>query len=178
MSNKLLFSGHNTFTCKQYWLHKGYEFVKDQKNFNEENAVVDLGVGKNMVNAIRYWLRSFGLVDEKDSLTILAKKIFDRNGWDPYLEDIGSLWILHYLLIKSNRASIYNLVFNDFRKERIDFTKTQLLNFLKELVLKTITRILQNLPSPAMQTFSYEPIYHPKKIVKPRLRWRKTILVF
>jgi hypothetical protein len=132
MSNKLLFSGHNTFTCKQYWLHKGYEFVKERKIFNEENAVVDLGVGKNMVNAIRYWLRSFGLVDEYDELTLLAKKIFDRNGWDPFLEDIGSLWILHYLLIKSDRASIYNLVFNDFRKERIEFTKGQLLNFLKK----------------------------------------------
>jgi hypothetical protein len=134
---KLLFSGHNTFICKQYWLNKGIEFIKNKRNFNEENAVIELGVGKNMVNAIRYWLRSFGLVDEKDELTILAKKIFDENGWDPYLEDIGSLWILHYLLIKSNRASIYNLIFNDFRKERIDFTKGQLLNFLKKVCDET-----------------------------------------
>jgi len=137
MSNKLLFSGHNTFTCKQYWLNKGFGFVKDQKIFSEENAVVDLGVGKNMVNAIRYWLRSFGLVDETDGLTILAKKVLSENGWDPYLEDIGSLWILHFLLIKSNRASIYHLVFNEFRKERIDFTKGQLLNFLKKVCDET-----------------------------------------
>jgi hypothetical protein len=130
--SKLLFSGHNTFICKQYWLYKGYEFVNNQKSFNEENAVVDLGVGKNMVHAIRYWMRSFGLIDESENLTNLAKNLLSINGWDPYLEDIGSLWILHYLLIKSNRASIYNLIFNDFRKERIDFTKTQLLNFLKK----------------------------------------------
>lgn len=130
MTNKLLFSGHNTFTCKQYWLHKGFEFVERNENFNEENAVISLGVGKNMVNAIRYWMRSFGLLNDKDTLSDISNNLFRTGGWDPYLEDIGSLWLLHYLLVKSNRASIYNLVFNEFRKERTDFTKTQLLNFL------------------------------------------------
>jgi hypothetical protein len=130
MSTKLLFSGHNTFTCKQFWLHKGYEFVRDKKIFSDENSVVDLGVGKNMVSAVRYWLRSFALVDEKDALTELSHKLFGETGWDPFLEDIGSLWLLHYLLVTSNKASIYNLVFNVFRKERVDFTKHQLLNFL------------------------------------------------
>ena len=137
MPNKLLFSGHNTFTCKQNWINKGFEFVKNERNFNDENAVIELGVGKNMVNALRYWLRAFGLVDPKDNLTILAKKLFEKNGWDPYLEDIGTLWLLHFLLINQNKASIYNLIFNDFRKGKVDFTKPQLLGYLKRICLET-----------------------------------------
>ena len=46
--NKYTFSGHETFACKSLWLKKGYDFVKDGHSFNDEDAVVALGVGKNM----------------------------------------------------------------------------------------------------------------------------------
>jgi len=46
------FAGHETFTCKNYWLKKGYDHSREGKKFND-NAVIDLGVGKNMVNSIR-----------------------------------------------------------------------------------------------------------------------------
>ena len=66
MSNKIryTFSGHETFQCKTLWLKKGYDFVMTDNNFNSDNAVVHLGVGKNMVSAIRYWLKSFGLLEK------------------------------------------------------------------------------------------------------------------
>lgn len=130
--NKLVFSGHETFSCKQFWLKKGYDFVTYNMTFNNDDAVVDLGVGKNMVSSIRYWCRAFGIIDEKDDTpTQLGNYIFSDNGYDPYLEDIGTLWLLHYNLIKKNKASLYALLFNEFRKERIDFTKEHLHSFLK-----------------------------------------------
>lgn len=43
------FSGHESFPCKTLWLKKGYDFVKENKDFNSPEAVIDLGVGKNMV---------------------------------------------------------------------------------------------------------------------------------
>ena len=130
--NKLVFSGHETFSCKQFWLKKGYDFVNNNMTFNNDDAVVDLGVGKNMVSSIRYWCRAFGIIDEKDDTpTQLGNYIFSDNGYDPYLEDIGTLWLLHYNLIKKNKASLYALLFNEFRKERIDFTKEHLHSFLK-----------------------------------------------
>ena len=43
------FSGHESFSCKMLWLKKGYDFVKDNKDFNRPEAVIDLGVGNNMV---------------------------------------------------------------------------------------------------------------------------------
>jgi len=60
---KLQFSGHDSFICKHFWLKKGYDFIDNGKNFNNEMAGVDLGVGKNMVTAINYWLKAYGITD-------------------------------------------------------------------------------------------------------------------
>ncbi len=128
---KLTFSGHESFVCKQFWLKKVYDFSKHKKKFSDDNSVVDLGVGKNMVASLRFWGKTFGILNENDTPTDLANYIFDTRGKDPYLEDIGTIWLLHYNLITTNRASIYNLFFGEFRKERIDFTKEQLHAFLK-----------------------------------------------
>src|SRR5690349_10337146 len=125
MSIKLSFSGHESFICKQFWLKKVFDFSIDKKDFNKETAVVELGVGKNMVASLRYWGRAFGIMDEKDHPTPLAKYIFGDRGRDPYLEDIGTIWLLHYYLLKRNKASIYSFVYNELRKERIDFTRDQ-----------------------------------------------------
>lgn len=129
--NKLAFSGHEKFHCRQFWLKKGYDFVQEHGRFSDENAVVALGVGKNMVNSIRYWLKAFDLVDQQEQPNPLAREIFSENGRDPYLENIGTVWLLHYYLVTHGQASIYGLFFNQFRKERIEFTKEQFLNFLK-----------------------------------------------
>ena len=128
---KYSFSGHETFHCRQFWLKKGYDFIKQQGQFADGDAVAALGVGRNMVIALPYWLRSFGLTDDQQQTTRLADLIFGDNGKDPYLENIGTLWLLHYLLVKTGHASIYSLIYNEFRKERIEFTKEQMTNFLE-----------------------------------------------
>jgi len=43
---KYVFSGHDSFQCRQLWLKKGYDFLQQGKNFNDEDAVVQLGVEK------------------------------------------------------------------------------------------------------------------------------------
>lgn len=134
--SKLYFSGHESFICKQFWLKKVYDFVEAKKGFNDETAVIDLGVGKNMVASLRFWGRSFGILNEDDTPTKLAIYLFGEQGKDQYLEDYGTIWLLHYHLVKNNRSSIYNLIFNEFRKERIDFTKEQLHQFLKRRCLE------------------------------------------
>jgi hypothetical protein len=133
---KLSFSGHETFSCKIYWLKKGYDFVRAGKSFTDDDAVVDLGVGKNMVTSIRFWLKAFGIIGETDQTTEFANFIFGEDGVDPYLEDIMTLWLLHYQLIKSEKASIYSLIFNRFRRERTEFTKEHLKRFLNRVILE------------------------------------------
>ena len=49
---KFTFSGHETFHCRQLWLKKGYDFVKNGNKFTDNESVVLLGVGKNMVSAL------------------------------------------------------------------------------------------------------------------------------
>jgi hypothetical protein len=129
---KLQFSGHDSFICKQFWLKKGFDFIQSKGNFNDESSVVKLGVGKNMVNSISYWLKAFGIVDNENESTELGKFLFDKkDGIDEYLENLGTIWLLHYSLVKTGKASIYNLFFNEFRKGKIEFTKEQLFNFIK-----------------------------------------------
>ncbi|MEM9884456.1 MAG: DUF4007 family protein [Bacteroidota bacterium] len=127
---KLQFTGHETFYCRSYWLKKGLDHLWKDGKFNDK-AVVPLGVGKNMVSAIRFWLRAFGLVDTEDRANEFAELLFGENGLDPYCEDIGTLWLLHYSLVNRDYSSIYRLVFQDFRKQRVEFTREHLLTYLE-----------------------------------------------
>ncbi len=131
IQNKFTFSGHETFHCRHLWLKKGYDFVSKGRKFSDEDAVVSLGVGKNMVSSIAFWLKAFGIINKEGELTAFAKYIFDpETGRDPYLEDEASLWLLHYELVTQNIATTYNLIFNEFRREKIEFTKEQYIAFV------------------------------------------------
>jgi hypothetical protein len=130
-TKKFTFSGHDSFQCRHLWLKKGYEFVKKKKSFNDEDAVVELGVGKNMVNSIRFWMKAFNLLTTADELTDFAHKLLDDDGYDPYMEDEGTLWLLHYQLVKNGFASTYSIVFNELRKEKIEFTKDNFVSYIK-----------------------------------------------
>ncbi len=127
------FSGHETFVCKQPWLKKGYDFLNQRNKFTSDTAVIDLGVGKNMVSSIAYWMKAFDLCDDKWELSYLSNYLFGEDGRDSYLEDYGTLWLLHYHLVKSDYASIYNLFFNGFRKTNtLSFTESQLHGYLQK----------------------------------------------
>jgi len=100
-------------------------------NFNNPDAVAQLGVGKNMVASIRFWSRAFGL-SVNDTPTNFANLIFNNeNGYDPFLEDEGTLWLLHYFLLTKKVASIYHLTFLDFQREKKEFDRNQLLTFIR-----------------------------------------------
>lgn len=128
---KYTFSGHESFPCKSLWLKKGYDYAKAGYDFNAPDAVVKLGVGKNMVAAIRYWMRCFGCLKDNE-LTPIAHYLFDaEKGKDPFIEDLGTLWLLHFLIVYTNEATLYNLFFSRFQRERKQFTKEQLLSFVE-----------------------------------------------
>lgn len=127
---KYTFSGHESFQCRSLWLKKGYDFVNNGNSFNDEDAVVELGVGKNMVASIRFWMKAFNILSSNDELTEFAHKLLSDDGYDPYLEDEGSLWLLHYQLVKKGFASTYSIVFNELRREKIEFTKDNFVSFV------------------------------------------------
>lgn len=124
------FSGHESFFCKPLWLKKAYDAMKDGIIFTSPDAVAVLGVGKNMVASIRFWSRAFGL-NIDDTPTTFACLIFDsKKGFDPFLEDEGTLWLLHYYLLTNKVASLYHLTFLEFQREKREFDRNQLLSFV------------------------------------------------
>ena len=108
----------------------------DGGNFNASDAVIVLGVGKNMVSSIRYWLKVFGL-SLQDRPTEIAEYLFDEtDGVDKYIESLGTLWLLHYLLVSAKEATLYHITFVQFQKERKTFEREQLGNFVKRLMIE------------------------------------------
>lgn len=62
------YRGHETFSIRKDWLAKGIEAV--QKNpgiFTDKTLepMEELGIGRNMVVSLRYWMKAVGLTEEK-----------------------------------------------------------------------------------------------------------------
>lgn len=127
---KYCFSGHESFPCKTLWLKKGYDFVSAGLDFNAPDAVVHLGVGKNMVASIRYWMRAFGLLDSSELKPLAHYLLDDASGRDRYLEDIVSLQLLHFVLVNNGEASIYWMLFCGLQRERNAFDREQVLDYV------------------------------------------------
>lgn len=149
--DKTTFGRHETFALRYSWLPKGFQAVlTDPSLFESDDAVVSLGVGKNMVISIRYWLRACRLVstDTPSLPTDLGKYIFDpKTGKDPYLEDEATIWLVHWLLASNaEMATSWFWFFNMFHKP--EFTHSELSTALADFVKD---RIIDKKP-PALAT--------------------------
>ncbi len=130
------FSGHETFALRYAWLKKGIDGLERSRDiFSREDALVELGVGKNMVRSIRHWCLATGVIEEADAAPgsrarPLRPSAFGSclllGGWDPYLEDDASLWLLHWhLATNATRATTWHWVFNHVAEP--EFTRDGLL---------------------------------------------------
>ena len=94
------FAGHQTFAMRAGWLKKGLDAIQnDPQFFARDDALVVLGVGKNMVTAIRHWILATDLaraIGRDITATPIGRALFDDEGFDPYLEDAATLWLLHW----------------------------------------------------------------------------------
>ena len=127
------FAGHETFVFRYGWLKKAIDGLQeDQYLFTNDDAIIKLGVGKNMVQSIRFWALATQIIHENrkgHKVSKIGEQLFVE--WDPYLEDPASLWLIHWLLATNpSRAAVWYLSFNKYF--RPDFTKSQLLEFLLE----------------------------------------------
>ena len=54
------FGGHQSFHLRDQWLSKGLNYMASVPDHftNTEKAMEELGVGKNMVESIKYWLKA------------------------------------------------------------------------------------------------------------------------
>ncbi|MBK8432858.1 MAG: DUF4007 family protein [Chloroflexi bacterium] len=62
---KPTFGGHETFPFRYGWLKRGMDATTKTPNiFSQDHALVELGVGKNMVRSIRHWCLAMNLMEE------------------------------------------------------------------------------------------------------------------
>jgi len=141
-SDKASFGRHETFALRYAWLTKGFHAFTDNTDiFTEEDATITLGVGKNMVNAIKYWLRATQLLQDSEQgleTTELGNAIFSENGYDPYLEDEATIWLIHWLLATNfEHTTAWYWFFNCFHKS--EFTSEEAAEALADFVKNVLT---------------------------------------
>lgn len=120
-----VFCRHETFHPRHGWLKKAYDKCKENPNiFSDDEAPVMLGVGKNMVRALKYWSLAFKLLRENKGCcypTRFGDLLLSNNGWDPYLENPASLWLLHWGLLSSPCiAATWYFTFNVHKRLNLD----------------------------------------------------------
>lgn len=137
---EMKFRAHDTFFIRKGWISKGMKYVNQIPDVfisKTENPMDVLGIGANMVKALRYWLQATGLTIEPlrgkriQELTDFGRLVFNH---DQYIEEIGSLYLIHYKLVSNaTMATSWFYFFNMFSLS--DFTKedfvTQISNFIK-----------------------------------------------
>lgn len=136
------FRAHDTFFIRKGWLSKGMRnvvanqdvFVTKDKNRNPMDV---LGIGANMVKALRYWLQVVGLTSETTKgkrvqfLTPLGELIYR---YDPYIEELGTLWLLQYQLAKNkDEATAWYFFFNEFNMS--EFTREHFVQALQNYIV-------------------------------------------
>lgn len=129
------FSGHETFPLRYGWLKKGIDAVLDNPTiFAKDDALITLGVGKNMVLSIKHWCITAKLINKKDrvkewQVTDIGKKIFGIDGLDPYLEDPKTLWLVHWLIASNDvKATSWFYIFSYWHQPE----------FTKDIVVKSL----------------------------------------
>lgn len=148
------FSGHESFPLRFTWLTKAVrkcETTKLRDLFNRDDAVVQLGVGKNMVRSIRFWAVNTGMIepDESTSRSIhykpssLGTMLFGSEGYDPYMEDPATIWLLHWQLATKRHLGTWFWVFNELRE--VEFQKSTIVReLLKAIKLRGNKKVAED----------------------------------
>ena len=134
------FRAHDTFFIRKGWLSKGMERIVEKPDLfvdKAENPMDILGIGSNMVKALRYWMQTAGLTEEPksgrriQSLTPLGQRIYDN---DCYIEELGTLYLLQYKLAsQKEEATAWYYFFNEFSMS--EFTKEEFVQQLQNYIM-------------------------------------------
>ena len=142
-----VFAGHQTFHPRFGWLKKGLDAAaEDPDVFNADDAPLRLGVGKNMVEAIRFWClatrvtaRVRNPARKRTYLSVptrLGQALLGKDGLDPYFEHPGTLWVLHWQAVSApTMLPVWWSTFNDL--QALEFDDAQLLQLCTEEVEAT-----------------------------------------
>lgn len=126
---------HGSFYIRNGWPTKILTSVRKNPFVFSQNAELEavdsIGMGRVMIRALRYWADVMGLtIERRDQRGLICEEtplfnVLYEN--DIYLQDIGSLWLLHReLALNQDRATAWYWAFNIF--DKMQFTKDNFVN--------------------------------------------------
>ena len=145
LQTKYRFSGHETFPLKYGWLEKLTHFLNEKALSHElisddlkaEYRAVDFGLGLNMAKSLKHWAYATQVleekIDKKLTYSLTGDLIFGKNGKDKYIENINTIWFLHWKLATNNNYfSTWTWFYNNFSETQFD--REQLLGDLSAYI--------------------------------------------
>ena len=130
------FSGHETFACRFSWLPKAVRLIEcDPAAISDDvEAILALGLGKNMVKSLRFWLDAFDVAAPVDGVWALkpfGASLLGRDGADPFIERSETQWLLHWSVAARTTGPLFAWRHVFHRRMRSDFTRSELLSELR-----------------------------------------------
>lgn len=123
------FSGHESFPWRYSWLPKAFRVLTTEGPTSlkdDDDAMRLLGLGKNMVKSLRFWLQATGIADPTTdggfAITPFGHAVLGQH--DPYLEDRRSLWLIHWKLA-TNPVPIFAWHYLLNRWQHPDLTRSE-----------------------------------------------------
>ena len=122
----MLLNKHGSFYIRNGWPTKIINAINaDPLIFspnNELDAVDNIGVGRVMVKAMRYWATAMGLaIEDKTSQGVVCNLTNLGNviaASDPFCQDKGTLWLLHRnLATNESQATAWYWAFNVYNSK-------------------------------------------------------------
>jgi hypothetical protein len=119
----MAYARHQSFYLRDKWMSKGLKAVKETPRFfYEDKSPEEIGLGKNMVQSLRFWMLATEVIYEDKSnkqpehyLTDLGKLIYSS---DRLLQRNDTVSILHYHLVRNreNLATVFDWYFNTYKE--------------------------------------------------------------
>ncbi len=131
----LHFGGHQHIPLRAGWIAQGLQALAEAEQrgdtsqvFAFPEAIDRFGLGPAAMQALRFWLRATGVMEEQPgpgvrripALTLLGRLLQQA---DPSLEQLGSVWLLHAHLVRNgSQAPLFAWFFQRFARA-IPFTQ-------------------------------------------------------
>ena len=136
------FSGHETFVCRYAWLPKVIAELskRDGQHLfkNEDDAMVRLGIGKNMVRSAKFWAESAQIIENCEDgghqITDFGRELLGHEGYDTYLENPETLWLLHWKISTNPIRPLFHWISMLNLWHRPEFYESDVLHFLENAI--------------------------------------------
>ena len=107
--------------------------------------MVELGVGKNMVRSIKFWAHASGMIQAAvagggHEPTEIGHQILGDGNLDPFLEDVRTLWLIHWNLSTNIENPLFAWDFLLNRWQDPEMTQTRVMKALQQEAAKQDTK--------------------------------------